>query len=96
MPEPRLSVIPAAEKGIGWQLATAMSATVFARASQFAALEFWSMPVAPAPLLLVVFAVNARHILLIAVAALVTVATGRAMIAMMIGAAVAALMRTLS
>ena len=54
----------AAEKGISWPYATAMSASVFAGASQFAALEFWSSPVAVVPLLLVVFAVNARHILL--------------------------------
>lgn len=54
----------AAENGISWPLATAMSASVFAGASQFAALEFWSSPVAVVPLLLVVFAVNARHILL--------------------------------
>ena len=54
----------AAENGISWPLATVMSASVFAGASQFAALEFWSSPVAVVPLLLVVFAVNARHILL--------------------------------
>lgn len=54
----------AAEKGLSWPYATAMSASVFAGASQFAALEFWASPVAVVPLLLAVFAVNARHVLL--------------------------------
>lgn len=56
--------VAGAEKGIRWEIATFMSAAVFAGASQFAALEFWSTPVAVVPLLLVVFAVNARHILM--------------------------------
>lgn len=56
--------VAAAEKGVRWEVATFMSAAVFAGASQFAALEFWRTPVAIVPLLLVVFAVNARHILM--------------------------------
>ena len=42
----------------------AMSMLVFAGASQFAALELWQSPVPWIPLALVVFAVNARHILM--------------------------------
>ena len=54
----------ALEAGIGRDAATAMSALVFAGAAQFAALEFWVRPLDLAALLLVVFAVNARHILM--------------------------------
>lgn len=56
--------VAATEQGMSPAIATAMSATVFAGASQFAALEFWKSPIAVVPLLLVVFAVNARHLLL--------------------------------
>lgn len=56
--------VAAAEAGMTPLTATLMSAAVMAGASQFTALEFWSAPIALVPLLLVVFAVNARHILL--------------------------------
>jgi len=47
----------------GWA-AVLVSAGVFAGASQFAALELWASPVPWLPLVLVTFAVNARHILM--------------------------------
>lgn len=47
----------------GWA-AVLMSGAVFAGASQFAALELMTSPVPWIPLLAVVFAVNARHILM--------------------------------
>ena len=47
----------------GWA-AVLMSGAVFAGASQFAALELMTSPVPWLPLLMVVFAVNARHILM--------------------------------
>lgn len=56
--------VAASEAGLAPHLSLVMSALVFAGASQFAALELWSAPLAWIPLLLVVFAVNARHILL--------------------------------
>lgn len=51
-------------RGVEPEHAVWMSALVYAGASQFAALSFWSDPIALGPLLLAVFAVNARHILL--------------------------------
>src|SRR5260221_7487151 len=51
-------------KGISAPLTLLMSGAVFAGASQFAALDFWSTPLAFMPLLLTIFAVNARHIVL--------------------------------
>ena len=54
----------AIQAGIEPGSALAMSALVFAGASQFAALEFWVHPIDLVALLLVVFAVNARHILM--------------------------------
>ena len=56
--------VAATEAGLSPALTTTMSALVFAGASQFAALEFWTAPIVWIPLLLVVFAVNAGHILL--------------------------------
>lgn len=47
----------------GWEV-LAMSASVFAGASQFAVLDLWHSPVPWVPLLLATFAVNARHLLL--------------------------------
>lgn len=44
--------------------ATLMSALVFAGASQFAALDMWGEQVSLVPLAAVVFAINARHILM--------------------------------
>ncbi|PVY69987.1 4-azaleucine resistance transporter AzlC [Tamilnaduibacter salinus] len=46
-----------------WQ-AILMSVTVFAGASQFATLELWGQHVSLLPLVAVVFAINARHILM--------------------------------
>ena len=54
----------ALETGVERETAMAMSALVFAGAAQFAALEFWVQPIDLVALLLVVFAVNARHILM--------------------------------
>lgn len=54
----------ALEAGVARETAMAMSALVFAGAAQFAALEFWVHPIDLVALLLVVFAVNARHILM--------------------------------
>ena len=56
--------VAAGEAGLAPHLSVIMSGLVFAGASQFAALELWSAPIAWIPLLAVVFAVNARHILL--------------------------------
>lgn len=54
----------AVEHGMqAWQ-AILMSATVFAGASQFAALELWQSPLPLVSMALVVLAVNARHIIL--------------------------------
>lgn len=44
--------------------ATLMSTTVFAGASQFAAIDMWGPEVAILPMMLVVFAINARHLLM--------------------------------
>lgn len=46
-----------------WQ-ATAMSATVFAGAAQFAALGLWGAEVALLPLMAITLAINSRHILM--------------------------------
>ena len=54
----------ATQVGLGAGQATLMSAVVWAGASQFAALDFWTHPLTLLPLLLAVFAVNARHLLL--------------------------------
>ncbi|MFE8071946.1 AzlC family ABC transporter permease [Marinobacteraceae bacterium S3BR75-40.1] len=43
---------------------TLMSITVFAGASQFAALELWGQQVSLVPLILTTFAINSRHILM--------------------------------
>ncbi|WP_051332311.1 AzlC family ABC transporter permease [Cucumibacter marinus] len=56
--------ITAVKLGIDPAATVLMSTLVFAGASQFVALGFWPAPVALAPLLLAVFAVNARHLLL--------------------------------
>lgn len=54
----------ATQTGMGANQATLMSAVVWAGASQFVALDFWTAPIALLPLLLAVFAVNTRHLLL--------------------------------
>ncbi|MDX1756065.1 MAG: AzlC family ABC transporter permease [Marinobacter sp.] len=46
-----------------WQ-ALLMSTSVFAGASQFAALDMWGATVAVVPLMAVVFAINSRHLLM--------------------------------
>jgi len=56
--------VAALQAGLDPVLSIFMSATVFAGASQFVALDFWSFPMAVVPMLLAVFAINARHILL--------------------------------
>ncbi|MCW9035306.1 MAG: AzlC family ABC transporter permease [Rhodospirillales bacterium] len=56
--------VAALQQGLDPVLSIFMSAVVFAGASQFVALDFWASPMAIVPLLLAVFAVNARHILL--------------------------------
>lgn len=54
----------AVEHGMAAWQAIVMSATVFAGASQFAALELWQAPLPFVSMALVVLAVNARHIIL--------------------------------
>jgi predicted branched-subunit amino acid permease len=54
--------VAAVQAGVPGWLAVLMSATVFAAASQFLALELWAGPAAA--LLLAVLAVNARHLML--------------------------------
>ncbi len=56
--------VAALQQGLDPILSIFMSMIVFAGASQFVALDFWASPMAIIPLLLAVFAVNARHILL--------------------------------
>ena len=41
-----------------------MSATVFAGASQFGALDLWGTEVSVLPMMVVVFAINSRHLLM--------------------------------
>ncbi len=52
------------EAGMSHHHTLLMSAAVFAAASQFVSLDFWTSPISVLPLLIAVFAVNARHILL--------------------------------
>ncbi len=54
----------ALERGMEAWVAVVMSASSFAGASQFAVLEFWSEKVPLLPLVLITFAVNARHLLM--------------------------------
>lgn len=58
--------IAAMQAGMSDWGAVLMSAAAWAGASQFAALDFWQMPVAWLPMLLAVFAVNTRCILMAA------------------------------
>lgn len=53
----------AAERGLSLWDAVFLSAAVFAGASQFTALQFWEHPLPYATILLIVVAVNFRHIL---------------------------------
>ncbi len=61
--------VAAREAGLDGLTALAMSATTFAGASQFAALEIWQAKVPLLPLVFVVLAVNARLVLMGAVLA---------------------------
>jgi len=56
--------LAAVQKGLEPLQAVLMSATVFAGASQFAAVDMWGTEVAVLPLMAVVFAINARHLLM--------------------------------
>lgn len=56
--------LAAAQSGLGDSAIMAMSALVFAGASQFATLELWGSHVQVVPLIITVFAINARHLLM--------------------------------
>lgn len=56
--------LAAAQQGLSSSSIIWMSATVFAGASQFAALELWGERLSLLPLLITVFAINARHLLM--------------------------------
>lgn len=56
--------LAAMQSGLAPLQAILMSATVFAGASQFAALELWGGQVPLLPLMAVVFAINSRHLLM--------------------------------
>ncbi len=56
--------VAAIEAGLSGGQAIFMSATVFAAAAQFAALDIWGASIPLIPLILVAFAVNARHLLM--------------------------------
>lgn len=56
--------LAAIQKGLDPLQATLMSITVFAGASQFAAVDMWGSEVSVLPLIAVVFAINSRHLLM--------------------------------
>ncbi|TGN40150.1 AzlC family ABC transporter permease [Marinobacter confluentis] len=56
--------LAAVQKGLEPLQAILMSATVFAGASQFAAIDMWGSEVSLLPLIAVVFAINSRHLLM--------------------------------
>ncbi len=56
--------LAATQKGLPPLDAILMSTTVFAGASQFAAIEMWGNEVSVLPLMAVVFAINSRHLLM--------------------------------
>ena len=56
--------LAATQTGLSTETSLAMSALVFAGASQFAALDLWGTQVPLLPLALTVFAINARHLLM--------------------------------
>ncbi|MFL1454797.1 AzlC family ABC transporter permease [Marinobacter sp. GN3S48] len=56
--------LAATQKGLPPLEAILMSATVFAGASQFAAIDMWGGEVSVLPLIVVVFAINSRHLLM--------------------------------
>ena len=56
--------LAASQSGLDNNSAIVMSASVFAGASQFATLELWSAQMSLAPVIITVFAINARHLLM--------------------------------
>ena len=56
--------LAATQKGLEPLQAVLMSATVFAGASQFAAVDMWGAEVSVLPMMAVVFAINSRHLLM--------------------------------
>ncbi len=56
--------LAAVQKGLEPLQALLMSTTVFAGASQFAAVDMWGSEVSLIPLIAVVFAINSRHLLM--------------------------------
>lgn len=56
--------LAAVQKGLEPLQAILMSTTVFAGASQFAAVDMWGSEVSLVPLMAVVFAINSRHLLM--------------------------------
>ena len=56
--------LAAPQSGLGNTAAVLMSTLVFAGASQFAVLDMWGAQVPVLPLIITVFAVNARHLLM--------------------------------
>ena len=56
--------LAATQKGLEPLQAVLMSATVFAGASQFAAVDMWGAEVSVLPMIAVVFAINSRHLLM--------------------------------
>jgi 4-azaleucine resistance transporter AzlC len=56
--------LAATQKGLDPLQAVLMSATVFAGASQFAAVDMWGAEVSVLPMMAVVFAINSRHLLM--------------------------------
>ncbi|MCW2270750.1 Inner membrane protein YgaZ [compost metagenome] len=56
--------LAAAQRGLDDASTVLMSALVFAGAAQFAALDLWGQQVPVVPLMVTVFAINARHLLM--------------------------------
>ena len=56
--------LAATQKGLQPLEAILMSTTVFAGAAQFAAIDMWGSEVSVLPLMVVVFAINSRHLLM--------------------------------
>ena len=56
--------LAAAQTGLDNSASLLMSALVFAGASQFGALDLWGAQVPVVPLIVTVFAINARHLLM--------------------------------
>ncbi|HDZ37612.1 MAG TPA: branched-chain amino acid ABC transporter permease, partial [Marinobacter sp.] len=56
--------LAAVQKGLGPLESLLMSTMVFAGASQFAAIDMWGSEVSVIPVMIVVFAINSRHLLM--------------------------------